>query len=313
MSLSVGRAGSGDIWLFARRNADQILGKFADERSIPKQLLVDDLAKSIDEFEGLRLEYWDQGRLNAIVCVRKSDWDSQHFGVNIGKISTAIFEPDMEFEPRLRLFREAKERARAIGLQIVFGRLPLSSPRSIHAFEAVGGRLMDVLLTMRRGTAGNLATDLQWTTRTATADDMPVVKSMARQIFTIDHFHADESLDYKRSAELYSEWISNRFAEGTSTILIAAQDTKPLGFLIFKLRPVVSQHLVGIIDLVGTHPSSRRKGVGRALVSEAVRSLSPHAHSIYVGTQAANHAAISLYEECGFRSIFSEATLHLST
>jgi len=313
LHLTTNHARIDDIRRLAQQNLYQILGKYAFERSIPKQDFVDNFVNSVDKFEGLRIENMSKGKLRALMCLSKSDWDSKHFGIGIGKLSHTILDADLNLKSRFRMFKKLRADARNIGIHLVFGRLPLAELRSIHALEAVGARLMDVLLTLRREALEEPGAESRWIIDAATSDDIATLQSIAKEIFTIDHFHSDELLDYRKSSELYSQWISNSYGRSTKAILVAREAKKPVGFVLCTLQPVVSGHVVGVMDLVGTHPERTCKGVGSALVLRAIEWFSSRVGSVYVGTQAANSAAVRLYEECNFRSVFAEATFHLRT
>jgi GNAT superfamily N-acetyltransferase len=60
----------------------------------------------------------------------------------------------------------------------------------------------------------------------------------------------------------------------------------------------------GYLQRIAVHPDERRNGWGRALVFDALRWLRRHdARRALVNTQWENHAALALYEACGFRRL----------
>jgi dTDP-4-amino-4,6-dideoxy-D-galactose acyltransferase len=65
----------------------------------------------------------------------------------------------------------------------------------------------------------------------------------------------------------------------------------------------------GRIVLIATDERARGRGFGRALVMGAVERLAASgAERVRVKTQAANIAALNLYERCGFTIATSELT-----
>ena len=64
----------------------------------------------------------------------------------------------------------------------------------------------------------------------------------------------------------------------------------------------------GEIDLVGTIPEFRGRGVAAAAIHEAVRWFDAVADVVTVRTQASNFTAASLYERAGFRLSSSDIT-----
>jgi ribosomal-protein-alanine N-acetyltransferase len=60
----------------------------------------------------------------------------------------------------------------------------------------------------------------------------------------------------------------------------------------------------GYVQRLAVHPDARRRGLGRALVTDALRWLRRYdVHRALVNTQWQNEAALALYESCGFRHL----------
>lgn len=75
------------------------------------------------------------------------------------------------------------------------------------------------------------------------------------------------------------------------------------------------ENRVGQIEPMGCHPQFRRRGLGRAVVLEALHRLQQRgAETVVVATTIHNTAAIALYESCGFQAavIDYDYTLSLS-
>jgi ribosomal protein S18 acetylase RimI-like enzyme len=64
----------------------------------------------------------------------------------------------------------------------------------------------------------------------------------------------------------------------------------------------------GEIDLVGTIPEFRGRGLAAAVVQEAIRWFDSVAEIVTVRTQASNFTAATLYERSGFRLSLSDIT-----
>lgn len=70
-----------------------------------------------------------------------------------------------------------------------------------------------------------------------------------------------------------------------------------VGYLAAELQPDGS----GYIDFVGVHPGHRRRGVARALVHAAIRSLrASGAHGVHLTVRIDNVGALALYHAMGF-------------
>ena len=62
-----------------------------------------------------------------------------------------------------------------------------------------------------------------------------------------------------------------------------------------------------VIDLIAVHPSARRSGAGRALVTHL---LATSDRPVEAGTQVANVPALGFYGELGFRAVEARYVLH---
>ncbi len=313
LNLTTNAASIADIRSLLHANADVLLGKFKNESSISQRVSVEATLQHIKKFVDLRIECIDGGRLRGLLCLCKSSWDSKHFGIEIGKITDALFDPALEMNQRSKMFDQLMVESKGIGLRMVFGRLPLRDTRSVHAAEEIGARMMDILLTLHRNLSSEPMSEPDRKIDKATRRDLPYLRSIAADVFSIDQFHANEFLDSKKSSLLFSEWISNSLIERKHTVLVIREKEKPVGFIVVRLHSVVLGRVVGVIDLVGTHPKRMGQGIGSALVSGALNWFSSRVKSVYVGTQAANSSAIRLYEKFAFRNVFAEATFHMRT
>jgi GNAT superfamily N-acetyltransferase len=133
------------------------------------------------------------------------------------------------------------------------------------------------------------------TTRLATADDIEQVVPLFdayRQFYGQPSHHA-----------LASRFLSDRFARGDSTILVACEERGLVGFT--QLYPSYSSTRAArilILNDLYVEPSHRRAGVGRALLQEAVcfaRMLG--AIRLTLSTAHTNTSAQRLYESMGWK------------
>src|SRR2546425_5151725 len=150
LNLAINSATLADIRPFVQQHADLLLGKFAQDPCLPRQVSVDFIAEHIYKSVDLRVEHFETLKLRGLTCLTNSAWDSKHFGMQIGKMSHTIFDSELETDGRLQMFEKLKTESRNRGLDMIFGRLPFSDIKGVHAAEEVGARLMDILLTMRR-------------------------------------------------------------------------------------------------------------------------------------------------------------------
>lgn len=286
--------------------------KYEFEHAISKAEFVDATMRSLSEADGRRVEYCLNHRLLAIAYLKRSQWDTAHFGKTIAKLEGWTVDTIVDFKTRIQFLEKVKKAATDAGVKLIFARVPLADVYSVQAFEKVGAKLTDILLTFNSRIPNNLGEEHSWPKiESATKRDISAIESVAREVFTVDHFHADQQLDAKKSSEVFSKWVSNAFAQCPERLLVARKSGTPVGFILCGVQKLLPGYDVGLIDLVGVDSQMQGQGIGTALVFHALRWFTPRVGSVYVGTQAANSRALRLYQKCNFRHVFAEATFHL--
>jgi len=307
-----------DITNLLKDNEDLILGKLAYDENIPSQVLLQNSIKQLEELKRkdiLCLTLLKANRtVNGVVLVERAEWDSDHFGVNVGKLKLALFNREVDVKGRRYLFKKVKDAATSRGLSVIFARIALNDQQTIHSLEKEGAIPADVLLTFYINLKGELAPVRSSSfvkIVEANERDEQVLMEIARKIFKLDQFHMDPYLPRDKCDELYAKWVSSCVNGLVDTVLVARKAGKPIGFITCKVEDIVDGYSYGIIDMVGVKKEHESKGIGSLLIAKALEWFSNCTKSVYVGTQAANISAVRFYEKVGFRQIHSEATLHL--
>src|SRR5437879_5445823 len=132
LNLAINSATLADIRPFVQQHADLLLGKFAQDPSLPRQVSVDFIAEHICKSVDLRIEHFETSKLKGLICLTNSAWDSKHFGMQIGKMSHTIFDSELETDERLQMFKKLKTESRNRGLDMIFGRLPFSDIKGVQ-------------------------------------------------------------------------------------------------------------------------------------------------------------------------------------
>jgi len=97
----------------------------------------------------------------------------------------------------------------------------------------------------------------------------------------------------------YEEWLSSRRLEPELTFVVRAKDGDPAAAALCRRE----QFGMGWVDVLGTRPRYRRRGLGEALLQHAFRELySRRARRVGLGVDAENPTgATRLYERVGMR------------
>lgn len=296
-------------------NQDHFLSKYELDPNVPRDLLVESLSKNLGNeivrgkstAEGIIDE--TSGHVLGLVVGEIAEWDTEHFGTSMGKVTFALFEPSVKTEMRAAVFRKLSNK---LNLQMVSFRMSLKDLPSIQAVQAEGGILVDVLLTYRFQ-LGRFSPVHTSSTEVSLAkeQDAAELKRIAGSVFTADRFHGDPHIPTSKSDRLYEKWVTSSLGGQADAVLVARRDSALAGFITCNVQEIAPGCKVGAIDLVGVKSTYAGIGVGHELVTSSLEWFGKRVRSVYVGTQASNSRATRLYEGCGFVHVNSEASLHL--
>jgi ribosomal protein S18 acetylase RimI-like enzyme len=288
------------------------------DKSAPMKKIIEStfstLAEYLEDSETIKLALREEKVVKGCIILSESKWDSDHFGLKIGKQRLLLMDTGVGLGERLDFVRRVEEIATSKHFKLLFFRVPLNDISTIQAIEREGGLFTDNLVTfywqtsrlVERNRTGRQGLDID----PANNRDEKALQKLCENIFTIDHFHNDPRLSRIDSTRLYSKWISNCLRGLADTVIVARRNRKIVGFITCKVDDN-GGYKFGTIDLVGVEKSEWGRHIGTLLVTEALEWFRERTSAVFVGTQGGNNAAVSLYQKCGFRLVSSEATLHL--
>lgn len=156
------------------------------------------------------------------------------------------------------------------------------TPPQAEPFFAAGFELHEELHLLRRQLTGDIDID-RGTTRRARRTDWD-------EVLELDSLAFEQFWQFDRNA-----------------LTDAIRATPRHRFQVIKSAPVFGYHVTGLagtnayVQRVAVHPGTHRQGYGTALVNDSLHwSWRCGATLSQVNTQITNHAAVSLYERCGF-------------
>lgn len=128
------------------------------------------------------------------------------------------------------------------------------------------------------------------------ADDLPELKRIARDSYRDTRFYFDPNFPDEKCDLLYETWIENSCHGFADDVLVYDDNGKVGGFITCH-----QAGKVGKIGLVGVSSLARGRGIGTAVVQQALQWFLAHGCShVTVATQGRNIAAQRLYQRCGF-------------
>ena len=184
----------------------------------------------------------------------------------------------------------------------VFAKVGCRDLERSHRLCDIGFRVVDTGLTLAKlpGSIDRGGDHI----RPANPADESAVKSIAGNAYQYSRFHLDPLFHAHEASHVKEAWVANFFrGKRGDHLLIAEVDGAVAGFLL-ALQGTSEM----IVDLIATHPSFQRRGIGVALISH-LATLAPET-TIVAGTQAANLDSVKFYEKQGFRLRNSHHILH---
>jgi ribosomal protein S18 acetylase RimI-like enzyme len=142
--------------------------------------------------------------------------------------------------------------------------------------------------------------------RAAARSDLATLEALFEEV---DAFHRVRLPDRFRAPDVAPRPHDYLLAlvEGTDrTVLLAEDSGTAVGFVTLEVRdappfPLFVPRRIGIIDALGVRTSSRRRGIGRALMAGAETWLREHgANDVELTVYDANPEATAFYEAIGY-------------
>lgn len=225
-------------------------------------------------------------------------WDSAFFGRRMGVLAGDRVSAEG--------VARALAAAAADGYEYLLCRLPAGDAGAIRALERAGFYLVDVGVTW--GTdparylegADSIGTE---TTRLAVEADLNWLQRDAVRLFRQSRFYHDPFFSTADADRLHAAWIANSVrGEAADAVWVVPDE----GFVTCKIARDGTGHVV----LIGVREEAQGRGVGRRLMTAAVRWFAAAGASrVLVKTQVKNLGAMNFYRRLGFDLHASDLTL----
>lgn len=157
-----------------------------------------------------------------------------------------------------------------------------------------GGNDNPLYPPLLRGNNDRSACKKNYKIQAATAEDIPDLKKLVKPLFRESRFYSDLFFSKKDADNLYQAWIENSVKGDAADVVLYLSHT---GFVTCKKTGRKS----GSIVLVGVKRDARGKGVGTALIKEAMKWFGKeNIELVTVRTQLKNVKAMNFYAGLGF-------------
>jgi dTDP-4-amino-4,6-dideoxy-D-galactose acyltransferase len=226
------------------------------------------------------------------------DWDSDFFGVTIGRVGAAVGADGLG---------GAVAAADGDGIRCLYLLCPADDDQLLATALDQGFRPYDVRVELdRRLDAEADGGSAEAGVREATAADADALESMARERMVGTRFWADPHFSRQRVGDLYAAWLRRGLTTPPDRLTLVGDGAD--GFIVCGLDRDAA---VGSIELIAVDAAAGGQGLGGRLVRAANHAfVAAGMSAATVVTQARNIAAQRLYQRCGYRTARSDFWLH---
>jgi dTDP-4-amino-4,6-dideoxy-D-galactose acyltransferase len=226
-----------------------------------------------------------------IMRIQRLDWDSEFFGLEIGKLGLDKFETDKDL------------RFGQFDLVYVFSDFPLEDKQ----VQKQRLRLVDKKITFEYEVGSETTEDLSQQISSYFSGNDDKIVALGIQSGIHSRFRIDPHFKEGSFEKLYTTWMRRSIERQIADEVLAYHINNEIaGVITLKLSsPKV---IIGILAVDTAH---RGKKIGRQLV-DAARSFCKqnNASILEVATQLANKEACKFYERCGFEIQKTEYIYH---
>jgi RimJ/RimL family protein N-acetyltransferase len=276
------------------------------------------LAAEIDEaLQAAPFGQWvTRDGADAAVVARTLPWDSDFFGVPMGRLDYVLAAPDASTAHLETALARTLAAAKEAGLRHLAARVDVADLHAMGVLEAAGFRTMDALVTyiMRPRKDAHPEVRPVGTIRDAGPADAAAIVDITEEAYRgyRGRFHLDPHLSSERADALYPAW-ARACADRTmaDTVLVAEDGAGAVtGYLAYRRREPVSRVAGAVFggglgavrrDSPGAYTGLIQEGSKRAHAAGAVSECQ---------TQNYNFPVIRVYEAAGFHYVRAEYTLH---
>lgn len=239
------------------------------------------------------------------------EFDSKHFGMNMGKISItdasclSTFDNYNKLENYNNLLENItsiikKEKLNHVTIKISNPLIKINNFLSSHGFYLTDINniyLLD-LNKFDRSMFLNKSKEIK-DIILATKEDLVQLKHMAGILFSNSRFYNDPNLPLDKVSNMYSTWVESLINDSNSKIFICKDKNDIIGFI--TLTPDKSNNSA-ISYLIAVDPTYQGKHIGQQLMLKIIYYLTDKGIStLEIGTQFNNIPAINLYSRLGFK------------
>ncbi len=229
------------------------------------------------------------------------EWDSEFFSMRIGRLKGSRIDEASLAE----IDHWSKENR----IDCLYFLTDPADTLSIRLAEDAGFHLTDVRVTLDLKITPK---EQVWRSsspliKLSTPDDISPLRTIAAANHRDSRFYHDGGFPVERCDDLYATWIEKSCNGYADAVLVADKGSGAVGYFTCHLKEGNS----GQIGLVGVSSCCQGEGLGRLLISEALKWFAANGVKLVdVVTQGINVGAQRLYQKSGFMTSSIELWYH---
>jgi GNAT superfamily N-acetyltransferase len=244
-----------------------------------------------------------EGERSAHAPCELLDWDSEHFGFPIARVTGSSLDDASA--------AEIDDWCRERGIRCLYFSASADDAQSARVAAERGYRVVDVRITGRHSLDG--LDELPqppagMVVRDAEEDEVPNLRALAARSHRLSRFRLDGGFPEARCDAMYEAWIERGFRDPERRLRVAMLDGEPAGYHVQAPRgPDGTAHG----ELAAVDERHRGNGVAFALHVTALRFDAESGAIAHVGNHSVtNIAIIRVHERLGYRTEKAEIWHH---
>jgi len=245
----------------------------------------------------------------ALLSLHRLNWDTEHFGMPMARISHILggIDPELDQAAKKLLIKAGTEELKNAGIRHIAARLAADDIASIYALEMVGYYLADTIVEyyFNFRTSKIPKTDQLCELRLFQPSDLALVEKSVSGIFKdyIGRFHNDPNLDKKKADQLYENWLINSCKGLADDCILAFVEGDLAGITALKIHRELNRALplkLGEVMLIGVVPGFRGKKVFTSMLGFAQNHFKGKIDLFRYATQLNNFHVNGVLVKLGF-------------
>ncbi|MHA1568519.1 MAG: hypothetical protein ACTSXZ_03540 [Alphaproteobacteria bacterium] len=255
--------------------------------------------------------------LVGIAGARKLSFDTEHFGVPMGRVGPFHLAKEMTSREGKELVDACLVHLIGLGCRFVDCRVPTADLMAARSLERSGFYLGDTQVDYAFRVQAAMLPSMRHRVQLRNVEpaDEKALLDLTRETFTgyIDRFHKDPFFDNEKATEMYVKWLENSLGGLADHITVAQAGKRIGGFLTFQIKHeqnkiVKTRFAEGV--LAGVAPWTRGKGVYTSILADAMYWFANNCDIGTVVTQVDNTAVQAAWSRLGYRLVQGRYTFH---